>query len=612
MSLSRRRFFQHSAALSAAAVAASSFVPSSALAAETDPPSETVDLAQAGVVPPPEIIALNRMGYGPLAGDANTPGSIAYVRRVGLDAYINEQLNPNDADDTEFNQRMAAARLKIRYNADSEGRFPAMNEARPLNLLQASNTDLWQRNANNMGMMNMAWQERNRPWEEVRVATWLRARYSRWQLREILVEFWHNHFNVATGAATEIMATFPEYDRIMRRNCFGNFRQFMEEVGRSVAMMYYLDNMSNRASGGQGGNENYARELFELHALGSDNYVKVNAASPGFEGVGPVAPGSTLARAYTDEDVYQAADAFSGWTIANGQDGRPNTGEFIAFDQWHRFGVKIVLSPTFRPNIVPGTNTIGDGQAVYNMLARHPGTARNICTKLCRRLIGDSPPANVVNAAAAEWLAAVDAPDQIRRVVAVILRSAEFRATWGQKMKRPFEFLMSYMRATGAHLPVDQVEVDGKPEQGGFWGTLIWNFNSAGQRQFEWPTPTGHPDLASYWNNTNSMLRRWNMTGILTQSWGGNVQLDLVGQTNRSQTVTQIVDSWIARLFGYNISGATRQAAIDFLAMGNSATAPPAPAPNPNGEWSGDQNAVPERIVSMVRLLSMSPEFQMR
>jgi hypothetical protein len=215
-------------------------------------------------VPAVEFLALNRMGYGP------RPEDPARVRAMGLEAYIDEQLNPGTISDTLCDQKLAAARLRISYPVGVS--YPARDEAVGLNFLNSSVAELWARA--NFGM-EQAWQERMRPWDEVRVAAYLRAIYSKRQLQELLVEFWHNHFSVNPGADAAISAGFPAYDRLMRQHCLGNFRTFLEEVAKSTAMLYSLDNVSNRVSGGEGGNENYARELFELHTLGSDNYLKV-------------------------------------------------------------------------------------------------------------------------------------------------------------------------------------------------------------------------------------------------------------------------------------------------------------------------------------------------
>jgi uncharacterized protein (DUF1800 family) len=551
-------------------------------------------LPQAAASISAELIALNRIGYGPrpanssLTSDpASFPGDLARVQQLGLDAYIEQQLNPETIDDSFCESKILEARLET------------ANGVSPLNYLNSPVTALW--NLTDFGM-SMDYSERMRPWYEVRAAAVIRAIYSERQLVEVLVDFWHNHFSVNAGADVAHSVGFPDYDRIMRQYCLGNFREFVEAVGKSTSMMYSLDNYSNRAGGGEAGNENYARELFELHTLGSDNYLKFYDDR---SQIGTIEyNGETFARGYIDKDVYEAAECFTGWSIANGDwrlpDPRPDTGEFIYVPSWHSSGLKRVLGQDI-DNGPSVADYMKDGRQVYDLVCRHIGTARYLCTKLCRRLIADNPPADVIEAAVAEWMAHRDSSDQIKRVVRVILNSNAFRSTWGQKVKRPFDFLISYIRATGAVLPL----VDTTASDGDRWNGLFWNLGNTGHRLYEWPTPTGYPDLASYWLSTNGMLRRWNLPYLLTVSWSEiGAQLDLLAQTDTSRTCTQIVDDWIDKLYGYAVSANTRTTLINFLAQGGNVDAAPV-------RLSGE-STLKERIECMVHLMAMAPEFQLR
>lgn len=600
MAVSRRGFLASAATLGAAIPAASLFDPIPVAGAAPQ---------LAGTAPPLAQIALNRMGFGPRKGDVAAFNALGASDSARLAAYVEQQLNPAAIDDSACDARLAAARLKIQYDANTDPdpakSYPARNEAAPLGTLSQTIAELWPR-ARGVAPYQ-PWSERVRPFEEVRVATWLRATYSRRQLNELLVDFWHNHFNVNAYADATIAATFPLYDRIMRANCLGNFRAMLEEVAKSVAMQYYLDNVSNKAGGGEGGNENYARELFELHTLGSDNYLKF------YDDRGSVGTitynGQTYVRGYIDRDVYEAARCLSGWTLNNGHWEHPNPddGTFLFYNDWHDNALKIVLGVNF-----PYNQGINDGKQVFDLLCAHPGTARHICGKLCRRLIGDEPPGSVVEAAVATWMNNIAAPDQIKRVVRTILLSDAFATTWGKKVKRPFELVVSYLRATGAELPIDELLPN--PNDGDYWGSLLWLYGAAGHRLFEWPTPTGFPDVASYWANTNGMLWRWNLPYLITQPWGGNVALDLRAQTDADVpggSCIQIVDSWIGKLCGFSITPAVRTALIDFLAqkaLGGDPAQPPRPM---NGEPNNSQ-IISERIAATVQLLAMSPDFQVR
>ena len=278
---------------------------------------------QAASEPPsPEIIALNRMAYGARKGDVEA------LKKKGLARYVEEQLNPVDSQDTLLNQQLAKATLKIKYKAKA-GKYGAKDENRPLNLLNASIEQLWKLS----NRKKTPRKEQQRPAQEVMAATWLRATHSKWQLREVMSEFWHNHFNVSVQADWRIALTLPVYDQMVRKNCFGNFRSFLEDVATSVAMQYYLDNVYSKASPA---NENYARELFELHTLGADHYL--NHLYDKWREV----PGATSGKpqGYIDEDVYEAARSFTGWTIADGSrikggERLPNTGKFHYYEGWH-------------------------------------------------------------------------------------------------------------------------------------------------------------------------------------------------------------------------------------------------------------------------------------
>jgi uncharacterized protein (DUF1800 family) len=556
---------------------------------------------QTGMVAPSvEVIALHRMGYGP------TPNDIERVRSMGFVTYVDEQLNPSVIDDTACENRVRNVKLKIKYGAASDGSYPARHEALPLITLNQTTSDLWKER---LLPKNKAWAERVRPADEVRVATWVRAVHSKCQLRELMVDFWHNHFNVNAYADTPISVTFPVYDSLIRNNCLGNFRTFLEAVAKSTAMMYFLDNASNKAGGGESGNENYARELLELHTLGADSYL-------GFvedrSSVGTISyNGQMYVRGYTEDDIFEAARCLTGWTIANGHwelpSSVPNTGEFFYYNVWHDAGRKMILNIDCSQNVTRNQPPLKDGQDLFNLLASHPNTARHICIKLCRRLIADNPPQTVVNAAISTWMANINSPDQIKQVVRTILLSDEFRLIWGQKMKTPFKAIISYLRATNATLPDDYVDTT-NANKGSYWSGILWNMSTSGHNLFSWPTPTGHPEMAGYWTSTNGLLRRWNLPYILSQEWGGNIKINLKGQTNLQSSCVQIVDFWIKRLCGFAINSTLRQELISFMAQGGDPNLPPKPLSG-TPDWN-DPNAITDRLISMVQLLAMYPDFQ--
>jgi len=529
---------------------------------------------------PLEVIALNRMAFGPRPGDAER------VRKMGLAAYVEEQLVPDEADDPEVDRHLQSARLHIEYDAgkDDKGHeiWKAVKEDRPLTSLTAKTVDLW---AFTDGARQFAGDERQFRLREVKAATWVRAVYSRWQLREVLVDFWHNHFNVNGGIDDDRAALmWPVYDRdVIRKHSLGNFRQFLEAVATSVPMLIYLNNASSKASPA---NENFARELFELHTLGSPAYF--NHLYNRWREV----PGATDGKpvGYIDEDVYEAARSFTGWTIADGTDTErgdkfPNTGHFHYYDGWHDPYQKRVLGVEFDPNQAAQA----DGRKVLDLLAAHPATARFICTKLCRRLVADNPPAGLVERAAAAFAAAIDKPDQIAQTVKAIILSDEFATTWGQKIKRPFELCVSFLRATGAEVhPNDD---------------LFYLTDRMGQHLFNWPTPTGHPDFAGYWTGTNAMLGRWNIPTTMLGDDFAATRFQLTRMMPATiQTPLEMAAFWAERILGYPVPQEMVDVFAKSVARNDSVNVPLA---------VGDKELV-DRIHALVGLIAMAPEFQMR
>ncbi len=566
MTVSRRRFLGASATLAGAGMAGVPPQRASSAARQAHTTQTTPS-----ALPPIELIALNRMAYGP------RPGDVARVQGMGFAAYVDEQLNPNDADDALCNQKLADARLRIQYSAGMG--YPAVDEMRPLRTIVENwgLAQLWTLSK------NPAYQERIRPVEEVRTATLMRAVYSKWQLREVLVEFWHNHFNVDAYSDSRISATWTLYDRdVIRRHCLGNFRNMLRDVAKSIAMGFYLDNAFSRDGPA---NENYARELFELHTLGQENYL--NHLYNRWRDVPGALEGNPVG--YIDQDVYEAARAFTGWTIAHGQTVSgsirlPDTGEFAYAPLWHDNAQKRVLAFEIDSN----QPQLSDGETVIRLVSEHPGTARHICRKLCRRLLADDPPASLVNALANVWIANKDAPDQIARTVRALLLSDEFANTFGRKVKRPYEVVVSFLRGANADVTPNS--------------SLFWQLQEMGYRMFNWGPPTGHPEESAAWLSTNGMLRRWNIINQLQSTWLKAATFDLPGQTPTGLTSRQIVEFWIARLLAVAPPQSTINRLVDLMRQNGSADAPP----------SGSAEEIADRIRSMVTLIAMTPEFQLR
>ena len=446
--------------------------------------------------------------------------------------------NPNDwldaqlampVTDVNLDARLAAARLRISYGdgSDENGHsWSAKDELRALVTLTNDPADQlhcidWEQ--------GMDYGERTRPATEVIAASMIRAVHAPAQLREVMTQFWHDHFSVNSQKDEFAAAFFPSHDAIMRSHAFGNFRMLLGDVARSPAMLYYLNNADSRASPA---NENWARELLELHTLGAANYL--NDRYDDWKSVPGAVDG--LAQAYLDLDVYEVARAFTGWSVGDGRylnegETAPKTGRFHYVEAWHDPYQKRVLGVEFKPNRAP----LEDGDQVMDILAAHPGTARFIATKLIRRLLTDTPDPAMVDQIAQVFMAAKDAPDQIAQVIRAIVAHPAFVATPPAKLRRPFEFMAAMYRATGA-------EITGT--ENGFQ----WQLMRAGWRQHEYGPPTGHPDTADKWTGASSLNRLVDFAFYGHDDWFGVATADLSGVASDSETVDQLVNRWAGRM----------------------------------------------------------------
>jgi uncharacterized protein (DUF1800 family) len=421
---------------------------------------------------------LNRLTFG------QNQKSTDEFSKLGLEKWLDAQL-AMPASNADLEKRLSAARLMIEYGADkgdNNSSWPARKEMIPYQYLQTTGEQLLPL----LDFQNhpMSYEERIRPAREVQAASLIRAVHAEAQLREVMTQFWHDHFNVNSMRDEHTGAYFALYDKMLRENAFGNFRKMLGEVTRSPAMLYYLNNEASKASPA---NENFARELFELHTLGAGNYF--NDRTTEWHKVPGAAQG--LAEGYIDQDVYEAARALTGWSFGDGRyisegDNAPETGAFHYIDRWHDPYQKRILAVEFKANSGP----MEDGEKLLDILAQHSGTATFLCTKICRRLLADDPPQSLIEKAKATWLDNVSADDQIGKTIRTIVLSPEFENVAPSKLKRPFEFLASLYRAANAEVSSPSL-------------SFVWSLSKAGWNQHEFRPPTGHPDDAGHWANTN-------------------------------------------------------------------------------------------------------------
>jgi uncharacterized protein (DUF1800 family) len=450
------------------------------------------------------VHVLNRIGFGP------APGDVERVRRIGLQKYIDQQLHPEQLNDEGMTARLAPLDTLTKSSRELAELYfvPAQMERRRVQQQAAAQPGDEPSDRQDMRTperMQVMQAERG-VFTDLAQQKILRAVYSERQLNEVMVDFWFNHFNVFAGKG-QVRAYLTEYERdVIRPNVFGHFRDLLGATAHSPAMLFYLDNWQSAAPQGaptsapmhrpragharrggtppqgrtiadlppaaqnrapKGLNENYARELMELHTLGVDG-------------------------GYTQQDVQEVARAFTGWTIANPRQG----GGFRFEPRMHDDREKIVLGHRIKAG--GGEH---DAEEVLDILAAHPSTARFIATKLARRFVSDQPPASLVDRAAARFR---ETNGDIREVVRTIVTSPEFfaPAAYRAKVRTPFEFVAAAVRATG----IDAL--NGMP--------LVQAMRQLGMPPYQCQPPTGYADRADAWVNTGALLNRMNFAVALT------------------------------------------------------------------------------------------------
>ncbi len=395
---------------------------------------DRVSLAAGGTADPAFHLLL-RAGYGARPGEAEE------VRARGTAAWVEEQLHPASIDDT-----LSELRAR-RYESLHAPPGDAFEFKRAVILRELSR------------------------------ATLLRAVYSSRRLQEVMVGFWTDHLNIDTGKGDGPWLKPTDDRAVVRPHALGSFRALLRASATSPAMLVYLDGKANRVRGAGGRpNENYARELLELHTLG-------------------------VHGGYTQGDVMEAARALSGWHLREGREFRRGSVEFRRED--HDDAAKTVLGKR-----IPAGAGERDLDLLLDILCAHPATSRFVAWKVARRLVADDPPRDLVERAAAAFRAA---DLDIRSLVRTILLSPEFAAARGAKVKRPFHFVVGALRALGAdtHAPP----------------ALLGWLPRLGQAPFQHPTPDGYPEEPEPWMGT--LLWRWNFAVSLATGRVPGTAVDL-------------------------------------------------------------------------------------
>lgn len=541
--------------------------------------------------PNPQQIAVNRVTFG--ARDAD----VAKVQAMGWAQWVEEQLNPPTTDDDQFTtQLLLDARLRITYGArdDELGTWPAVDENRPLQTLWMTSEDLFKIYDAATRLRTLPTAEITRIAQEVIAAAWIRNTHSPYQIREVMADFWHRHFNVAMGEGQLVQFTLPLYDREgIRQHALGNFTNLLNANARSTAMLFYLDNAVSRATTP---NENYARELLELHTMGAGAYLGVT--TPPWTGPGE-APTGTSSIGFSDHDILQASRALSGWTVGMGQRVNstsilPATGRFVYEPVFHNRNATTFLGVNLAP-LQPAANAanqsggIAQGNRVLELAAQHEKTATFIVGKIVRRFYGDNPPQSVIDAGVQTWLDNRTAPDQIKKVLRVILNSPDIWTGPAVKIRRPYEKMIAFARVINARIsPTAMINTA---------------FAATKDSLFLWGAPNGWPDENDYWLSTGGLMTQWNNS--LTAMGNGILSVNLRNESLQTTSVAALLDDWIARMIGFQISSNGYNALRTMASTSNGIM-------TYLGSGSASTTTQENELRRLVALISAAPEFAYR
>jgi len=450
------------------------------------------------------IHVLNRLAFGPTLEDFH------HVRSIGVDRYIAEQLHPESIPEPfELRWRIAALDT-LRYNAAQ------------LRQLYGPPSPI--RGFKVPPELEKAQRERARAIvRQAAQARILRSVLNRRQLEEVMVDFWFNHFNVFAGKDLDHL-WIGDYERqAIRPFALGRFRDLLFATTKHPAMLVYLDNTLSTAPGSPGArgnrsglNENFAREVMELHTLGADG-------------------------GYTQEDVITLARILSGWSI-NRPDAREFPDRAAVFEgARHDFSPKVFLGYALR------SRGKAEGEEALDILAKSPATAHHIAFELAQYFVADDPPTPLVERLAARFLAT---DGNVREVLSLLFASREFWESYGQKYKTPYHFVISAVRAADA--PVDNTR------------PLLNTMSQLGMPLFGCLTPDGYKNTEDAWVSPDATARRINFAAALARGeLPTGTALSPYADLLRSRAASPINTAHLEEIFGSTMTNATRQAVAE-------------------------------------------------
>jgi len=455
------------------------------------------------------IHVLNRLAFGPTLEDFN------HVRSIGVDRYIAEQLDPGSIPEPFELQWRIAALNTLRYDAAQLRQlYGPLTGIRGFRL--PPELEKMQRERARTIVQQAA---------EGRI---LQAVLSRRQLQEVMVDFWFNHFNVFAGKDLDHLWIGDYEQRAIRPFVLSRFRDLLFAATKHPAMLVYLDNTlstapgSPRARGNRSGlNENFAREVMELHTLGADG-------------------------GYTQEDVITLARILTGWSI-NPPDAREFPDHAAVFEgARHDFGPKVFLGHVLR------SKGKAEGEEALDILAKSPATARHIASELAQYFVADVPPTPLVEQLTARFLAT---DGNIREVLSTLFVSREFWQSYSQKYKTPYHFVVSAVRAASA--PIDNTR------------PLLGAMTQLGMPLFGCLTPDGYKNTEGAWLSPDATARRINFATALALgnlpigSLVTGVALGAYSDPPRPHATSPVNAAALEEIFGSTMSTATREAVAE-------------------------------------------------
>jgi uncharacterized protein (DUF1800 family) len=435
---------------------------------------------------------LDRLSYGPRPGDIE---KLVKQGPSGITKWVAAQLHPESISDSSLDEKLALLKSPTMTSAQLIAAYPRAEEiAEKMGIkkedFNKGSDDVKKKIRAQIG-------EEHLPEQIVREMTatrLIRAVESRRQLQEVLTDFWLNHFNIDVTKGLEKWL-LPEFEReVIRKHIFGKFSDLLRATAHSPAMLFYLDNQASR---NDGLNENYAREIMELHTLGVDG-------------------------GYTQSDVTQLARILTGWSIEE-----PRIDPVFKFrERIHDRGEKTFLGQKFQVG-----HGIDEGERAIDMLAENPATARFISTKLARYFVSDQPPKSLVDRMAQKFKAT---SGDLRAVYVTLFNSPEFwsKSAYHAKVKKPVQFIVSSIRALGG-------EIEPKNEVPRY-------LTEMGEELYKCPPPTGYKDQASVWINPGELVGRLAFATRLSLNRieGVYVQLPRLDQVpDRSEQLVRLVSA---------------------------------------------------------------------